>query len=544
MVLIKINEMLQTRGKSPWVPYQRAFVTFVSTAFLLNTTAHALPQNGSVAAGDAALNYSQNQLDVQQNSAKVIVNWDSFDIQANETVNFNQPSSSSVILNRVQGSNASEIFGKMNANGQVFLVNPHGVTFAPGAQVNVGALVASTLDIKDNDFLNGNYQFEAGSGLGTIANSGQINANTIALLGNQVTNDGWLIASTDASNRANVAMVAGDKIKLSFGGDGLLAVDVEAGTYNGLVENRQLIRADGGQVLLRAEAADALLGAAVNNSGVIQAQGIAERDGKIVLLADMEHGTTTADGTLDASSSTGDGGFIDTSAAHVKVKGSAKVTAASDHGENGLWLIDPNDLIIDSSNITAYNTSLAGGTNVELNTVTNGSAGGNGDIFVNAAFSWSAANTILTLKAENNIHINATITASGSGSGVHLNTGLSHNTGAGDWSKTFDDNALDTGTATTFTDAERMLSERIKYADDATITLSGNNAIYREDNIDYAVVNGKNSNIAGSNVKTEFANMGLGLDSYVLGVDLNFGNTAYTSPDGATGNPGRVRFDG
>src|SRR5207237_7340740 len=124
---------------------------------------------------------------INQSSQNVAINWQSFGIGLTETVRFVQPNSSSVALNRVLGSDPSSILGHLSANGKVFLVNPNGILFGEGAQVNVGSLVASTRDISDSDFMSGNYKFE-GAGNGTILNQGSINADGgyVALLGAKV----------------------------------------------------------------------------------------------------------------------------------------------------------------------------------------------------------------------------------------------------------------------------------------------------------------------------------------------------------------------
>ncbi|MBR9830223.1 MAG: filamentous hemagglutinin N-terminal domain-containing protein, partial [Oceanospirillales bacterium] len=112
---------------------------------LVTAQLHAadLPTGGNIVGGSGSINQNGNSLNVQQNSDKLITNWNSFDIGAGNTVNFHQPGKSSVALNRVIGEDASAIYGNLNANGRVFLVNPNGVLFGQGAAVNVGALVAS-----------------------------------------------------------------------------------------------------------------------------------------------------------------------------------------------------------------------------------------------------------------------------------------------------------------------------------------------------------------------------------------------------------------
>src|SRR5262249_45118650 len=161
----------------------------------------------------------------------------------------------------------------------------------------------------------------------SIVNQGKIRANgggCVALLGKTVSNDGII-----AANLGTVAMSSGDKITLNFGGNSLVDVTIDKGTLNALVENKRAIRADGGQVIMTAKAADQLLSAQFNNSGIVQARTMAAltggsgkqgtvRLGKIKMIADG--GTTNVSGKLDASAPKGgDGGFIETSGNRLKV---------------------------------------------------------------------------------------------------------------------------------------------------------------------------------------------------------------------------------
>ena len=116
-----------------------------------------LPTGGQIVAGSGQINQDANTLTVQQNSDKLITNWQSFNIGSQNSVTFQQPSVDAVALNRILGSNASEIYGSLTANGQVFLVNPNGILFAEGASVDVGSLVASTLDISNEKAVQSPY---------------------------------------------------------------------------------------------------------------------------------------------------------------------------------------------------------------------------------------------------------------------------------------------------------------------------------------------------------------------------------------------------
>lgn len=391
--------------------------------------ASGAPTGGVVVGGTAAIATSGTRTTITQGSAKASIQWQGFGIAAGESVQFVQPGSHSVALNRVMGSDASAIFGTLAANGQVFLVNPNGVLFGRGASVNVGGLVASTLNISDGDFMAGRYHF-TGSGRGAVVNEGVLRADGgyVALLGTEVGNHGTITARL-----GSVALAAGQAITLDVLGGNLLHVAVERGTVDALVRNGGLIQADGGQVLLTAQAVGAMLSGAVNNTGVIQAQTIATRNGTIKLLGDMGNGTMEVAGTLDASAPAGgNGGFIETSAARVRVHDGARVTTASAQGRTGEWLIDPQDFTIGSgANDNIRGTTLsallvtnsvtiatAPGPNATVagtppRTSLNTAVEGNGDINVNEAVSWTAApsTTTLTLNAERDVNVNRAITA-------------------------------------------------------------------------------------------------------------------------------------
>ncbi len=408
----------------------------LAAALLLPLTAIAadLPTGGQVVVGQGQIGTpSANQMVIDQASNKLAIDWQSFDIGKGNKVTFNQPGSDSIALNRVLGADGSKIMGQLDANGRVFIINPNGVLFGQGAQVNVGGLVASTLDISNSDFEAGNYRFKGDGSNASVINNGQITAadgGAVAMLGGTVSNNGVIVA-----NQGSVALAAGNAVTLDFAGDGLLNVQVDEAVIDALVENHQLIKADGGQVLLTANAGEALLKTVVNNTGVIEAQTLGEKDGKIVLLGDFDGGTVQVAGTLDASAPKGgNGGFIDTSGAHVKVADSAKVTTKAQSGKTGTWLIDPTDFTV-SAGSAAKNDSGIGATtlsnslnstSVTLQTVAAGSEAG--DINVNAAVTWNAGTT-LTLSVHNDININAAITASGANGKVALQYGQASSDG-------------------------------------------------------------------------------------------------------------------
>ena len=400
-------------------------MTAIAVALAATRPAVAAPGGGTVISGSATINQSGAVTNIQQSTSRAIINWWSFSIAPNETVNFYQPGSTSVTLNRVIGNEASVIAGALNANGRIYIVNSNGILFTRGAQANVGGLVASTLDISDKDFLAGNNSF-SGSSTASVVNQGAIRASNggyVALLGRTVTNEGSISARL-----GSIALASGEKITLNLGADAPFDVTVDKGTLNALVENKGVIKANGGNVVLTAKAADAVLSAQVNNSGVISARTIADltggapKAGKIKLLA--IGGTTRVAGKLDASARKGgNGGVIETSGNKVVVASNAVITTKSATGKNGSWIIDPDGFTIAASGGDITGATL--GNQLENTNVTIASTSGSGstgNIDVNDTVSW-ASNSTLTLNATNSININQPIYATGDNAGVVLNFG-------------------------------------------------------------------------------------------------------------------------
>ena len=403
--------------------------------------AGALPSGGQVVVGSGQLQQSPNLLIVKQSTQRLGMDWQSFNIGAGAAVEFRQPSASSVALNRVVGHSGTEIYGQLRANGQVFLTNPHGVLFAPGSKVDVGGLVASTLDMNQQDFADGRYVFNATGAGGAVTNQGTLRASAggyLALFGQQVDNQGDV--SVDAGA---VVLASGRAATVSISGSGLISAVVTAGQA-GSVSNSGSLQADGGTVTLTAHSAQAIAESLVNNTGIVRANTLVERQGEIWITGDhvastghisadatgtadagrisikggMEGGSLKAGGSITARAEQGAGGQVETSAAHVNIAPDMRVTTLSGAGRHGTWLIDPTDFTVaaGSGSLTAsgigastLSANLAGG-NVSLLTATTGSEPG--DIFVQAPVSWSA-DTSLTLSAARNVEVNANITTSG-----------------------------------------------------------------------------------------------------------------------------------
>ena len=163
---------------------------------------NALPTNGQVVAGTANISTDNSNanapvLNVNQASQRAVVNWDKFDVGSAATVNFKQPNAQASTLNRVTDANPSKVFGKINAPGEVVLVNQAGVYFAPGASLDVGSVVATSHSISDADYMAGKNQFDRNGATGKVINEGNIKtalAGYVALLAPEVRNSGVIVA--------------------------------------------------------------------------------------------------------------------------------------------------------------------------------------------------------------------------------------------------------------------------------------------------------------------------------------------------------------
>jgi filamentous hemagglutinin family protein len=166
--------------------------------------AMAGPDGGRVVGGDGSIDRDGRNTTIHQHTDRMIIDWDSYNVDADQIVTYIQPGTDSVSLNRILSNNGSEIHGQINANGHVVLVNPNGIFFGENSQVNVGGLIASGLRIDASDFMNGDFTFSAIEGTeGKVVNQGLINAATggsVTLLGKQVRNDGLISARLGAVN--------------------------------------------------------------------------------------------------------------------------------------------------------------------------------------------------------------------------------------------------------------------------------------------------------------------------------------------------------
>jgi filamentous hemagglutinin family protein len=273
-----------------------ASVSSVALICAITSSALANPLDGTVVSGDVTITSpNPTTLEVNQTSDRAIVDWRRFDIGIGETTIFNQPTIDAWILNRVLGTDApSEILGNLQANGNVVVVNPDGIHFGAGSRVDVNRLIATTADIENDAFMSGTMAFtKPGNPSASIVNEGAITAadyGLASLVAPGVRNSGIITARLGSINLAS-----GNTFTIDPYGDGLvkLAIDDEIAsevfdaatgeTVADMVKNEGTLKADGGTVAMKAVTARKAVNSVVNNTGVIEANSVGMRGGKIIL---------------------------------------------------------------------------------------------------------------------------------------------------------------------------------------------------------------------------------------------------------------------
>mgnify|MGYP000361957548 FL=1 len=228
-------------------------------------------------------------------------------------------------LYRVIGNSRSEIMGTLNSNGSLFLINQNGILFGKGSEVNVGNIVASSMDISNDDFLKGNYRFVAGSILGSVENQGVIktkNEGYIVLLGNTVDNSGTLVASN-----GSVVLGSAKEATLDFFGNGLVKAKLSGDALEATIKNSGNISADGGFVQMATNARSA----AINISGIVEANQLVERDG-VIRLEGGDNAKVQVTGQLLAKGQGTTGGTIEVTGEQVALLNGAVLDASGDTG--------------------------------------------------------------------------------------------------------------------------------------------------------------------------------------------------------------------
>ncbi|MEW6486101.1 MAG: filamentous hemagglutinin N-terminal domain-containing protein, partial [Pseudomonadota bacterium] len=321
---------------------------------LIPAISHAIPQGGDVVGGTASISTpNASTMNITQTTNKVIINWQGFSIDVNELVEFIQPGSSAVALNRVVGVDPSLILGQLVANGNVFLINPNGILFGPDATIDVAGLLATTLNISDSDFMSGNYNFfqDQEKALSYIINEGKIviNDNGFAVLvAPLVSNEGLIIA-----NLGQVKIGAAEQFTVNFDGEGLI---------NFVISNPS--GQTPGTVLIPTSQITDIIKEVVNTTEIIEAGQVVEEDGVIKLVG--AGGTAINTGTIQADGASGqNAGSIEINSTQATVLTKDTLLTASGSGENSsggdvMILSDGNTVFIDGALIEAKGGDISG----------------------------------------------------------------------------------------------------------------------------------------------------------------------------------------
>ncbi|MGB4191196.1 MAG: YDG domain-containing protein [Rickettsiales bacterium] len=276
--------MLRINKKSSNLNISKA-VLYLTTC--LSSFAFALPENPEVKAGNVSFNQSDSELHIHQQTEKAIIDWRGFDINQGELTKFHQPSSSSIALNRVISDNPSQINGMLQANGNIVIINQNGILFGKNAVVDVNGLIASTMDIDNNQFMNSANKLEfnkLGKVDAGIINEGKITAKEAGLVGlvaPQVTNNGVIVA-----NSGSVQLASGDSFTVDMYGDKLLEVSVSGTLKKQLIENNGLIEASGGKIILTAAAGKEIIDNLIIVKGELKSPTVAQKNGEIIIYAE------------------------------------------------------------------------------------------------------------------------------------------------------------------------------------------------------------------------------------------------------------------
>jgi filamentous hemagglutinin family protein len=353
---------------------RRHFTTAV-LAIGMALNAMANPAGMTVASGSAVAQASGSQLTITT-SQNAFLNWQSFNIAAGETTIFNQPSASSLVVNNIHDANASQIYGSLQANGIVVLMNPNGFYFGPNSFVKTGGLILSTANCLPPQNSGGAWEFNGPPPLASIINYGQIsvgNGGPAFLIADDVENHGMISAP-----EGDVVLASGQTVLLSERPDGR-GVSAQVTLPQGSVNNYGTIVADGGTIAMNAQV--------VNQNGIVQADSVQNQNGVIELVASdqlnlganskilahgdnsspdssggnvtLQSGNTFSDNvgsqiSVAGGSQGGNGGNVEISAPVLTDIYSQFDGSAQSGYAGGTVLLDPVDLTLDSSSLSPY----------------------------------------------------------------------------------------------------------------------------------------------------------------------------------------------
>ena len=414
------------------------FTLAVCLGFTIGVAANPMGEN--VVHGQLAFARHGNQPLINQATQKAIINWQDFSIAAGELTRFVQPGADAAALNRVITGNPSAIFGTLEANGQVYLINPNGIIVGESGVINTQSFIASTLDVANAEFLTGNTLNFTGDSDAKIINLGEIEAfgGNVYLIAHAIDNQGTIKADA-----GEVGLAAGHDVQLTMeGADG---ISVRLTPRGGRIDNAGFIEAARAELKAVGNNPYAL---AINHTGLIRATGAKRENGRVILSSGR--GITRAAGTISAASETARPGEVivysrDTTEftgsidapnqGEVHLSGVEKLVFDGQvDTQNGTLVLDPNNV-----EITSVAATLAGASTLTAAAVTgalaannvvvhtSGTDGEDGDIRVSEQVSYSSVNNF-SLVAHRHLEVNRSVQNDGTGA-VSLVAGWDGTTG-------------------------------------------------------------------------------------------------------------------
>ena len=437
-------------------PTLACLLLVICPALFAEPNANQLPEGGIISSGVASISADKNypQLNINQSSQRAIINWQSFDIGEQAAVNFYQPNSTSITLNKINSNNPSQIFGQIRADGQIILQNSSGVYFGKNSRVDVGAIVATTHTINEDKFMQGALEFDRDGSIASIINDGEIKTTLngyVALLAPEVRNRGLIVAQM-----GTVVMASGEQITLNFSNNNhLSSITASSTTIDALIENKHAVQAHGGTIILSAKAMNQLVSGIINQEGLLDAGSdafeVVKIGGRILLSGDKtllaKNSITTASSfqsggevSIEAreliadessvvavsTSRQGNGGIIDVATSHSELSGEFLANGGFDSGSGGQINISSDSLLVtDTSLIQAGSFTTQGSPgsiSISTNTINStpefmkminqSIASADVSILTNGAFNFDQAsviekttsfNTLLTINAKDTV---------------------------------------------------------------------------------------------------------------------------------------------
>lgn len=290
---VAVADFARGRGK--------AGASLVCAAAAVITSAHAAGVNPQVIEGRATVDVAGATTTVNQSTSAVRIHWDSLGVAAGEVLKFVQPSAQAVALNLVTGSSATQVFGQIQANGQVFLLNPNGVVFGVGSEVSVGSLVAGTFKVDSFNLATGEVVLSRNGSEAAVINAGtlKVGANgQVVLVGADVRNEATGRIETAGGAQSGIFLLAGDRVEFKRVEGSPLSYQVTSAGQPVRVSNAGELIALGGQVVLEGRSA---MSAVVNTTGIIEAGTVAtSTSGTVRLVAGGAGGEIDIDGVVDS----------------------------------------------------------------------------------------------------------------------------------------------------------------------------------------------------------------------------------------------------